>query len=53
MRLSVGAVNVRTGNFAYFDTKTHRIGPEHIMASAASRASAIVRGDGRDRQRWW
>jgi NTE family protein len=35
MRLSVGAVNVRTGNFAYFDTQRHRIGPEHIMASGA------------------
>ncbi|HXD46149.1 MAG TPA: patatin-like phospholipase family protein [Pseudolabrys sp.] len=35
LRLSVGAVNVRTGNFVYFDTKTHRIGPEHIMASGA------------------
>ena len=34
-RLSVGATNVRTGNFAYFDTTTHRIGPEHIMASGA------------------
>ena len=35
MRLSVGAVNVRTGNFVYFDTTTHRIGPEHVMASGA------------------
>ena len=35
MRLSVGAVNVRSGNFAYFDTATRTIGPEHIMASAA------------------
>jgi NTE family protein len=35
MRLSVGAVNVRTGNFVYFDTATRTIGPEHIMASAA------------------
>jgi predicted acylesterase/phospholipase RssA len=35
IRLSVGAVNVRTGNFVYFDTKTHSIGPEHLMASAA------------------
>jgi NTE family protein len=34
-RLSVGAVNVRTGNFVYFDTTTHRIGPEHVMASGA------------------
>ncbi len=34
-RLSVGAVNVRTGNFAYFDNATHPIRPEHIMASGA------------------
>src|SRR5262245_13584355 len=34
-RLSVGAVNVRTGNFAYFDTKTHRIAPAHIIASGS------------------
>jgi NTE family protein len=32
---SVGAVNVRTGNFEYFDTTTHTIGPQHIMASGA------------------
>ncbi|MBS7698818.1 MULTISPECIES: patatin-like phospholipase family protein [unclassified Chelatococcus] len=35
MRLSVGAVNVRSGNFSYFDTATHVIRPEHIMASGA------------------
>jgi NTE family protein len=35
MRFSVGAVNVRTGNFIYFDNKTHHIGPEHIVASGA------------------
>jgi NTE family protein len=35
MRLSVGAVNIRTGNFVYFDTTTHLIGPEHVMASSA------------------
>ena len=34
-RLSVGAVNIRTGNFAYFDNTHTRIGPEHIMASGA------------------
>ncbi|MBT0667856.1 patatin-like phospholipase family protein [Novosphingobium profundi] len=34
-RLSVGAVNVRTGNFAYFDNFERLIGPEHIMASGA------------------
>jgi NTE family protein len=35
MRLSVGAVNVASGNFAYFDTTTHTIRAEHIMASGA------------------
>jgi len=35
LRLSVGAVNVRTGNFAYFDTTKQRIGPDHVMASGA------------------
>jgi NTE family protein len=35
MRFSVGAVNVRTGNFVYFDNTTHQIRPEHIMASGA------------------
>ena len=34
-RLSIGAVNVRSGNFVYFDTQTHTIGPDHIMASGA------------------
>ena len=35
MRISIGAVNVRSGNFAYFDTRTHVIQPKHIMASGA------------------
>jgi len=34
-RFSVGAVNVRSGNFVYFDTTTHHIKPEHVMASGA------------------
>lgn len=34
-RFSVGAVNVRTGNFTYFDTTTHHIGPQHILASGS------------------
>ena len=34
-RLSVGAVNVGTGNFTYFDSTTHRIRPEHIIASGS------------------
>ena len=35
MRFSVGAVDVRTGNFTYFDSTTHRIRVEHIMASGS------------------
>jgi NTE family protein len=35
MRFSVGAVNVGTGNFTYFDTTTHRIRPEHVIASGS------------------
>jgi NTE family protein len=35
MRFSVGAVNVTSGNFVYFDNRTHEIRPEHIMASGA------------------
>lgn len=34
-RFSVGAVNVRTGNFAYFDNAEITIRPEHVMASGA------------------
>ena len=34
-RLSVGAVNVRTGQFSYFDSAHMTIRPEHIMASGA------------------
>jgi NTE family protein len=35
IRFSVAAVNVRTGNFAYFDNARMTIGPEHVMASGA------------------
>ena len=35
MRFSVGAVNVKTANFVYFDSTTHRISPAHIIASGA------------------
>src|SRR5689334_3975216 len=35
MRFSVGAVNVRSGNFVYFDNTKHKIGPEHVMASGS------------------
>jgi NTE family protein len=34
-RLSVGAVDIETGNFAYFDNALIKIEPEHIMASGA------------------
>ena len=35
MHFAVGAVNVLTGNFLYFDNKKEVIGPEHVMASGA------------------
>jgi NTE family protein len=34
-RFSVGAVNIRSGNFVYFDNATHHIIPEHVMASGS------------------
>jgi NTE family protein len=34
-RFSVGAVDVLTGNFIYFDNSVEEIGPEHVMASGA------------------
>ena len=51
LRLSVGAVNVETGNFTYFDSAQRRIRAEHIMASAAlPPAFPPVEIDG---QRYW
>jgi NTE family protein len=47
-RLSVGAVNVETGNFAYFDTADRVLGTEHIMASGAlppGLPAVIIDGD--------
>jgi NTE family protein len=35
MRFSVGAVEVRSGNFTYFDNATHKIAFEHIAASGS------------------
>ncbi|MBN2629280.1 MAG: patatin-like phospholipase family protein [Rhodobacteraceae bacterium] len=35
VRLTVGAVDVESGNFIWFDSAERRIGPEHIMASGA------------------
>lgn len=34
-RLSVGAVDVASGNFVYFDNRRQRLGVEHVMASGA------------------
>ena len=34
-RFSVGTVNVRNGNFVYFDNATDQIGPLHVMASGS------------------
>jgi NTE family protein len=50
-RFSVGAVNVRSGNFVYFDTATHTIRPEHVLASSALPPGfAAVEIDG---ERYW
>lgn len=35
MRFSVGATNVQTGRFVYFDNERLTIRPEHVMASGA------------------
>jgi NTE family protein len=35
MRFSVGAVDICSGNFTYFDSTTHYIRVEHIMASGS------------------
>jgi NTE family protein len=35
IRFSVGAVEVRSGNFTYFDSTTHKIAFEHIAASGS------------------
>jgi NTE family protein len=35
IHFAVGAVNVLTGNFLYFDNKKEVIAPEHVMASGA------------------
>lgn len=35
IRVSVGAVNVRTGNLVYFDNAAMRLAPEHFIASGA------------------
>jgi len=35
VRLSVGSVNVRTGNSVYFDNRERELGADHIMASGS------------------
>ncbi len=45
VRLSVGAVDIESGNFRYFDTTEERLDARHIMASARSRRAC------RDRDR--
>ena len=35
VRISLGAVSVRSGNSVYFDNRKMRIGPEHVLASGA------------------
>ncbi|MBT9368956.1 patatin-like phospholipase family protein [Rhizobium sp. CSW-27] len=35
VRVSLGAVNVKTGNFAYFDTRRTRLCARHVAASGA------------------
>lgn len=48
-RLSVGAVDVESGNFVYFDNHSMHLGPEHIMASGALPPGfPAVTIDGRD-----
>jgi NTE family protein len=34
-RCSFGTVNIRNGNFVYFDNATDQIGPQHVMASGS------------------
>jgi NTE family protein len=47
VRLTVGAVNVNTGEMRYFDNRDERLGLEHIMASGAlPPAFPAVRIDG-------
>lgn len=50
-RLSIGAVNVGTGNFVYFDNAVDTIRVEHVMASCAlPPAFAAVEIDG---EKYW
>lgn len=47
IRLTVGAVNVRTGQMRYFDSRKETLGVDHVMASGAlAPAFGAVRIDG-------
>ncbi len=47
VRITVGAVNARTGQMRYFDSRHERLGVDHIMASGALAPSfGAVRIDG-------
>ncbi|HEX8013141.1 MAG TPA: patatin-like phospholipase family protein [Casimicrobiaceae bacterium] len=35
MRVSLGAVDLHSGNSVYFDSRTQKLGPEHVMASGS------------------
>src|SRR3546814_13348159 len=43
-QVSVGAVNVRTGNFVYFDNTKMTLRAEHFMASGALDRKSVVEG---------
>jgi NTE family protein len=48
VRLSLGAVQITSGNMVYFDTAKQRLGPEHIIASGAlppGFPSALIEGE--------
>ena len=47
IRLSLGAVNARTGESVYFDSATHKISASHVMASGALAAGLPAGGDRR------
>jgi len=51
MRFSVGAVNVRSGNFVYFDSTTHTIRPEHCDGERRLAAGLCRREI--DGERYW
>jgi len=41
MRFSVGAVNIRSGNFVYFDSTTHKIGPSTSWRAGRCRPAVL------------